>query len=222
MVMRVYKPSIFNKIVYKISRLIQIASLRKKYYKDPIILEKLFCSFEINAYAVALDVGSGPEPKNPFRATAIFGAELRSDETKNVVYADLSAGSLPFENETFDYVTAHDLLEHIVRVSLIGGETKFPFIHLMNEVFRVLKPGGVFFNCQPCFPFKEAFQDPSHVNIMTEGTMNDYFCEPAWARIYGYEGSFEMLNEGWVEHKYFSFMKKVKDYPIRNLDFIQK
>jgi len=92
----------------------------------------------------------------------------------------------------------------------------------MNEIFRVLKPGGVFFNIQPCFPSKEAFQDPTHVNIMTEDTLSLYFCEPAWARIYGYEGSFVMLEEGWVGGKYFAFMKKSLDWPIRDLSFVQK
>lgn len=222
MVKYVYVPSIYKKIAYKISRLIQIASLKKKYYRDSSVLESLFRSFSINNATVGLDIGSGPEPKNPFKATKVFGADLRVNESKNVVFADLSYGSLPFESETFDYVTAHDLLEHIVRVSLVGGETKFPLIHLINEVFRVLKPGGIFFNIQPCFPAKEAFQDPTHVNIMTEDTMQNYFCEPAWARIYGYEGSFKMLNEGWIGGHYFSFILKEGNAPIRDLNFQQK
>ncbi len=138
------------------------------------------------------------------------------------MFADLALGVLPFDSNSFDYVTAFDVLEHIQRISTVDGEARFPFVRLMNEIFRVLKPGGVFFNIQPCFPSKEAFQDPTHVNIMTEDTLSLYFCEPAWARIYGYEGSFVMLEEGWVGGKYFAFMKKSLDWPIRDLSFVQK
>lgn len=212
----------YKKIVYKLFQIVQRAGLKKKYYRDPKVLELFFSSLAFTRQAVALDIGSGPEPKNPFNAGTVYGADLRENKSKGVVYADLSSGCLPFENEVFDYITAYDVLEHIQRVSVVGGDTTFPFIHLMNEIFRVLKPEGLFFNIQPCFPAKEAFQDPTHVNIMTEDTLYQYFCSPAWARIYGYDGSFEMISEGWLGGKYFSFMKKSFNLQIKDLGFIQR
>lgn len=212
----------YKQLAYKLFRLIQISGLQKKYYRDPNVLDKLFNSLEQDSQSVSLDLGSGPEPKNPFNAGTVCGADLRENKNKGVVYADFSSGSLPFENESFDYITAYDVLEHIQRVATVEGETKFPFIQLMNEICRVLKTNGVFFSIQPCFPAKEAFQDPTHVNIMTEDTMELYFCEPAWARIYGYEGSFEMQHDGWIGGKYFSFMKKSFNQPIKNLEFVQR
>ena len=171
MVNYVYKPSIYKKIANKISRLVQISSLKKVYYRDPSILGKLFQSHKINKSTVALDIGSGPAPKNPFGAQFIYGADLRGDPSNSILKVDLSVDKLPFKDDMFDYVTAHDVLEHIIRVTIDNGQTNFPLISLMNEVFRVLKPGGIFFNIQPCFPFKESFQDPTHVNIMSEDTM---------------------------------------------------
>jgi SAM-dependent methyltransferase len=208
----------------KLHGYIRIAGLKKPYYRSDKILYSRFARFSVSAAhgATSLDVGSGPDPKNPFGARYIHGADLRENTEKNVVFADLAIGVLPFDGDSFDFVTAFDVLEHVQRVSMIDGETKFPFIGLMNEIFRVLKPGGVFFNIQPCFPGKEAFQDPTHVNIMTEDTLSLYFCEPAWARIYGYEGSFEMIEEGWVGGKYFSFMRKSAYQPIKDLNFIQQ
>ncbi len=203
---------------------IQIGSLKKNFYLDTSTstLDEIFASCALGQSSISLDVGSGPVPRNPFNSGTVYGADLRSNEIENVLHADLSVGQLPFENEMFDYVTAYDVLEHIQRVVVSNGESSFPFITLINEIFRVLKPGGVFFSIQPCYPAKQAFQDPTHVNIMSEDTMNQYFCEPAWARIYGYEGSFEMVRDGWLGCKYFAFMRKSADQPIRDLGFIQK
>ena len=206
----------------KVSRILQIASLEKKFYKNQTVLDQFFSEMRINGSSVALDIGSGPKPRNPFNASVIRGADLRENITNGVVFADLATGILPFESNTFDFVTAHDVLEHIQRVAIVDGETRFPFISLMNEIFRVLKPGAIFFNIQPCYPSKQVFQDPTHVNIMSEDTIYNYFCEPAWARMYGYDGSFEMLKDGWLEYKYFSFFKKSANYPIRDVMIIPK
>ena len=44
----------------------------------------------------------------------------------------------------------------------------------MNEIWRVLKPGGILYASTPAYPHNEAFQDPTHVNFITEKTV-EYF-----------------------------------------------
>ncbi len=207
----------------KISKIILRSGLKAPRYKQEN-LSSFFKSYRItDANLKSLDLGSGPEPRNPFDATDVVGVDIRSYEMHNVVYGDIASGALPFESEMFDYVTAYDVLEHIHRVTISSnGKQAFPLVMLMNEVFRVLKPGGIFFNIQPCYPMKEAFQDPTHVNIMTEDTIKLYFCDQAWARIYGYEGSFTMLEDGWIGCKYFSYIRKSRNTPIKDLNFIQR
>ena len=82
-----------------------------------------------------------------------------------------------------------------------------PFIEVMDEIHRVLLPGGYFFHCTPAYPSPVAFQDPTHVNIITEDTMPMYFCGDSYkpwlgsdkpiASIYGFKGSFELVDQAW-------------------------
>lgn len=194
----------------KLYKFIQISGLKKKYYRRR---QNVFCKFndyKKQGLTVALDLGSGPKPTNPFDANTIYGSDIRENVPHNVVKVDLASEKLPFENNTFDFITAYDLLEHIPRVCIIDGKTVFPFIELMNEIHRVLKKDGVFFCTQPCYPFSESFQDPTHVNIMSEDTLQKYFSDEVWARMYGFNGEFKILDDGWMSFKYFCFMSKVR------------
>jgi 2-polyprenyl-6-hydroxyphenyl methylase / 3-demethylubiquinone-9 3-methyltransferase len=56
------------------------------------------------------------------------------DDTHTVKYQLGDAYSLPFENESFDVLTAMDFLEHVDRPA-----------EVIKEFSRILKPGGLFF-----------------------------------------------------------------------------
>jgi SAM-dependent methyltransferase len=117
----------------------------------------------------SLDLGSGPSPKNPFKADRCVGIDVISFNN-SVIACDLGFQKLPFDDSSVDFCSAFDLIEHIPR---IGGQSpnKNPFIFLMNEVWRVLKPGGRFFAQTPAYPYPTAFSDPTHVNIITPDTI---------------------------------------------------
>jgi SAM-dependent methyltransferase len=144
-----------------------------------------------------LDIGCGASIRNPFGAGEAFGVDIREDVAHGIVSADLNLYPIPFPDGQFNYVTAFDFLEHVPRVTINEG-TRFPFVQLMNEVDRVLCDGGLFFSMTPAYPSKQAFQDPTHVNFITEDTMPLYFCgDGAWARMYGFSGKFELVAQGW-------------------------
>jgi SAM-dependent methyltransferase len=171
----------------------------------------------------ALDLGSGPVPKNPFGASISYGVDIRSfDVNQDVKECHLGFHSIPFQSNFFDAVTAYDLLEHIPRISVSNEASSFPFIFLMNEVWRVLKTGGLFYSSTPCYPMKEAFQDPTHVNIMTEDTLRLYFSGKSWARIYGFVGSFRLVEEGWLGPHHLCLLQKTSDIPTREINSDQR
>jgi len=151
-----------------------------------------------------LDLGCGKRPRNPFLCPEVHGIDVYapmagSEVTPNYKSANLVLEPIPHPDNTFDSISAFDFIEHIPRLLPDGsGGTRFPFIELMSEVWRVLKPGGVFYAVTPAYPRAEAFQDPTHVNIITDKT-HDYFCRDfAYTKNYGFSGQFKCLEARWV------------------------
>jgi SAM-dependent methyltransferase len=198
------------------------SSLRAPFWRAPGIYRRIFSQLNAKGLERSLDLGSGPIPDNRFGAMEAFGVDIRCADNQRVFACDLSSEALPFPQNHFDLITAWDLLEHSPRVAKDSDATSFPFVQLMNEIWRVLKVDGYFFSFTPCFTIASAFQDPTHVNIMTEDTLRLYFSEPAWARIYGYYGQFKLISEGWKDGHYFCLMQKVSDQALTDLSSAQK
>jgi SAM-dependent methyltransferase len=159
----------------------------------------------------ALDLGCGSVPKNPFNAEIPQGIDIRESAENNIIVADLFAGHIPFPDDHFDFVTAFDFIEHIPRVLSSNGKTRFPFVELMSEISRVLKAEGLFFSATPAYPSKEAFQDPTHVNIITEDTFPTYFCgDSPYSNAYGFKGSFKLIAQEWENCWLLALMKKTQ------------
>ena len=158
------------------------------------------------AFARHLDLGCGTVPRNPYGKPELYGIDIRP--LPNLVdvefkVANLTLEAIPYPDGFFGSVSAFDYLEHVPRVLLAadGKSTCFPFVRLVSEVWRVLAPGGRFYALTPAFPSPTAFQDPTHVNVITERT-HDYFCgrEPM-AAMYGFTGRFRVLRAEFVVHK---------------------
>lgn len=96
-----------------------------------------------------LDLGSGGRKFPDYES-------LDSDPKTNPDHlCDIERG-LPFEDNTFDEIRAHHILEHI-------HTEKKTFV--MYEIWRVLKKGGICDIELPSFPSPQSVQDPTHFSF---------------------------------------------------------
>ena len=161
----------------------------------------------------SLDLGCGQKPRNPFSADLLYGIDFNEDIKNNIIKSDLSRENIPFEDNMFNYCTAFDFIEHIPRIIDIDGSNYFAFIELINEIYRILKPDGLFLHVTPAYPSKEVFQDPTHVNFITEDTFPNYFCAPNnWASElgYGFKGDFDLIKQYWIDDIWIASLIRVK------------
>ncbi len=153
-----------------------------------------------------LDLGCGAVPRNPYRQRQLFGVDIAPQPSTAVVEirrANVALEPIPYADSSFDSVSAFDFLEHVPRVLPLpdGAGTRFPFVELMNEISRVLVPGGRFYALTPCYPAEAVFSDPTHVNFLTRKT-HAYFTGTApVGRMYGFNGHFEVRRVEWGVHE---------------------
>lgn len=88
---------------------------------------------------------------------------------------------LPFESCTVDEVRAFDFLEHIQ----IGK-----VVPLIEEIYRVLKPGGKFVSLTPSTDGRGAFQDPTHVSFWNKNSWYYYSADDC-RKLYGITAKFK-------------------------------
>jgi SAM-dependent methyltransferase len=193
-------------------------SLLTESHQTHINLQRLNCidpiyekykALQSNENTQSLDLGCGVKPRNPFNAKLSFGLDVRDDLAMGIKSADLVLGPIPFEDQSFDFVTAYDFLEHIPRVVYLP-ERRLPFVNLMNEIYRVLKPGGIFLSSTPIYPYGAAFRDPTHINILTDETFSLYFDDQyRWAQMYGFSGAFKLLEQVSIQPSLVAVLQKV-------------
>jgi SAM-dependent methyltransferase len=104
-------------------------------------------------------------------------------ETDPDLVCDVTGG-LPYEDNSVDLVRADDFLEHIP----IGK-----VIPLMNEIWRVLKPDGIFESSTPSTDGRGAFQDPTHVSFWNRNSWEYYSKKPV-RELYGIVADFDIEN----------------------------
>lgn len=160
---------------------------------------------------IHLDLGCGSVPRNPYHQEQVVGVDIREESSLSISIQSVNYHQcnfviepLPFPDNHFDSLSAYDVIEHIPRqLHVTDRGLIYPFINLMNEIHRVLKPGGLFLATIPAYPSSEAFQDPTHVNIITKNTAQYFSGFNAPAAMYGFHGNFTIiLNKFCIRNNY--------------------
>lgn len=86
------------------------------------------------------------------------GVDFRGGE--GVLQLDVTKG-LPWADNSVGAIRAHDFLEHIS----VGQ-----VVPLMNEIYRVLAPGGWLLSQTPSTDGRGAFQDPTHISFWNQNS----------------------------------------------------
>jgi SAM-dependent methyltransferase len=188
-----------NTSLIKTPRIRNIEVLYDKYCAENIGLKD----------AVSLDIGCGTSPRNPFGASMRWGLDIRENLANHVKSVDLNIHPIPFDENTFDYITAYDFIEHVPRV-IYAPDCRFPFVELMNEIWRTLKYQGIFFSHTPMYPFRTAFGDPTHVNFVTEETFQYFNDQSTLAEMYGFNGAFKVLEQYRTDSHLISVLQKTQ------------
>lgn len=114
---------------------------------------------------VKLDIGCG-ENKQP---GGFIGMDVRKVPGVDIVQ-DLEKFPWPLPDNCVSIATASHVLEHI-------DPARFTFVNFMNEVWRIMLPGGRFAIAVPYAGSPGYWQDPTHCNGISEVTFH-YF-DPA-------------------------------------------
>jgi Methyltransferase domain len=166
---------------------------------------KLVNEAHVRGEKVVLDLGCG------FRKAGNIGIDAKVGNNDADIVCLLGFEPLPFEEASVDEVVCRDFLEHIPKAVYLESEGKlhYPVIYLIDEVWRVLKPGGIFRSWTPMYPHPEVFQDPTHLSAWTIKSM-DYFCGiyPVAQRTYEIRACFEKLEV--CEDGFYLFAKLMK------------
>lgn len=103
-------------------------------------------------------------------------------ETAPDMVADVLSG-LPYDDNSVDGVRAYDFLEHIP----IGRQ-----IDVITDIWRVLKPGGIFESLTPSTDGRGAFQDPFHLSFWNQNSWL-YYSDPETRHLYNIKADFEII-----------------------------
>lgn len=113
---------------------------------------------------IRLDIGCGKDKQGP----EWVGIDYRQYGDVDIVW-DLEKTPWPLKDESVLVAAASHVLEHI-------NPHKGIFINVMDEIWRVLKPGGQLAFVVPYAGSPGYWQDPTHCNGISEVTV--YYFDP--------------------------------------------
>jgi len=93
--------------------------------------------------------------------TKLVTLDINADHNPDVVH-DLNQVPWPFDDDTFDEIHAYEVMEHL------GQQGDFKsFFDSWSEIWRILKPDGVFVGTSPAEKSPWLWGDPGHTRVIS-------------------------------------------------------
>jgi predicted SAM-dependent methyltransferase len=125
-----------------------------------------------------LDLGCGRRKRSGY-----FGVDCQKLDGVDLV-CDCNL-PIPLPDNCATDVNANDFLEHVENNKRI---------HIMTEIWRMLKPGGIFTSSTPDASVGQgAFQDPTHYAFWTHNSFL-YYTNDAYRALYGITAKFDIVS----------------------------
>lgn len=114
---------------------------------------------------IKLDVGCGEHKQG----LDWVGLDVQELPGVDIVH-DFNVHPWPLPNECVLTAIASHVLEHVPKMVIDNGRTRWPFIEFMNEMWRIMKPDGNFAIIVPHGASPGYMQDPTHTTQINETT----------------------------------------------------
>jgi len=134
-----------------------------------------------------LDIGCGSK-----KTKGSIGLDIVKHKNVDIVH-DLTKFPYPIKDDEFDVVIADNILEHI--------ESNKKFFKLMEEIYRILKPNGLFKIYVPYFKGIHVLSTPEHTRFFSISTF-DYFDNSKIVKNTGHLSKFSNCNFKVMKAKY--------------------
>jgi SAM-dependent methyltransferase len=149
--------------------------------------------------AVKLDVGCGTK-----KCDGYIGID-RVDDPRVDINHELSVLPWPIGEDTVDEIRMIQVIEHLPDI-----------VGTMEEIHRILKPGGRAVIAYPWYRSYGAYSDPTHVHFLND-RMIDYFTDSPYGMRYGYSAKkFTLHRRELVTYPVLAFL------PDRLLKFVNR
>ncbi len=119
-----------------------------------------------------LDLACGDRKKDGY-----IGIDIVKTNSTDYVF-DLLQFPWPIESDIIDEINCSHFIEHIPHDIKNPNDSRDGLIQFVDEMYRILKPGGkVFIDC-PYYTSMRAFGDPTHVRYIAEFSF--YYFNREW------------------------------------------
>ncbi|MBU6427152.1 methyltransferase domain-containing protein [Patescibacteria group bacterium] len=151
---------------------------------EPTLAERVFTRNGVTTDNVVngltvIDIGSGGH-----KLPGSVGLDILQSFSPDILH-DITIFPWPVKSGSFDAAVLSHVLEHVPDV-----------IRTMNEVHRILKPGGRALIQVPYFRSIDSVTDPTHIHFFTSRSL-DYICQGTKLSLRAYTKSFFRKERFW-------------------------